>query len=87
MDNLPGDDSVTQRFGPDFQSKIQGLESGVSLEEQEIIAALPASSALLIVRRGPNVGARFLLDKDVTVSGRHPAAGGRTDARAGHRGK
>lgn len=74
MDNLPGDDSVTQRFGPDFQSKIQGLESGVSLEEQEIIAALPASSALLIVRRGPNVGARFLLDKDVTVSGRHPEA-------------
>jgi pSer/pThr/pTyr-binding forkhead associated (FHA) protein len=74
MENLPGDDSVTQRFGPDFQSKIQGLESGVSLEEQEIIAALPASSALLIVRRGPNVGARFLLDKDVTISGRHPEA-------------
>lgn len=74
MDNLPGDDSVTQRFGPDFQSKIQGLESGVSLEEQEIIAALPAGSALLIVRRGPNLGARFLLDKDVTVSGRHPEA-------------
>ncbi len=74
MDNLPGDESVTQRFGPDFQSKIQGLESGVSLEEQEIIAALPASSALLIVRRGPNAGARFLLDKDVTLSGRHPEA-------------
>jgi len=74
MDNHPGEESVTQRFGPDFQSKIQGLESGVSLEEQEIIAALPARSALLIVRRGPNVGARFLLDKDVTLSGRHPEA-------------
>lgn len=74
MENLPGDESVTQRFGPEFQSKIQGLENGVSLEEQEIVAALPPESALLIVRRGPNVGARFLLDKDQTVSGRHPEA-------------
>jgi len=74
MDDRPSDESVTQRFGPDFQSKINGLESGVSLEEQEIIAALPQGSALLIVRRGPNVGARFLLDKDVTVTGRHPEA-------------
>jgi pSer/pThr/pTyr-binding forkhead associated (FHA) protein len=28
--------------------------------------------ALLVVRRGPNAGARFLLDHDVTTSGRHP---------------
>jgi len=28
----------------------------------------------LIVRRGPTVGARFLLDTDVTVAGRHPNA-------------
>ena len=44
----------TVKFGPDFQQKLQGLESGVSLEEQEIIAALPLGSALLIVRKGPN---------------------------------
>jgi pSer/pThr/pTyr-binding forkhead associated (FHA) protein len=25
-----------------------------------------------VVRRGPNAGARFLLDHDVTTSGRHP---------------
>lgn len=73
--NSPADDtSSTQRFGPDFESKIQGLESGLSLEEQEIIDALPAGSALLIVRRGPGVGARFLLDQDSTVAGRHPDA-------------
>ena len=65
----------TQKFGPDFQQKLQGLESGVSLEEQEIIAALPLDSALLIVRKGPNAGARFLLDQDSTVAGRHPEAG------------
>lgn len=69
-----GEESSTQRFGPDFQAKLHGLESGVSLEEQEIIAALPPGSALLVVRRGPNVGARFLLDKDVTLAGRHPEA-------------
>jgi pSer/pThr/pTyr-binding forkhead associated (FHA) protein len=28
----------------------------------------------LVVRRGPNTGARFLLDSDVTTVGRHPDA-------------
>jgi pSer/pThr/pTyr-binding forkhead associated (FHA) protein len=35
-------------------------------------ASLPGGTALLVVRRGPNAGARFLLDHDVTTSGRHP---------------
>ena len=35
-------------------------------------AGLPAGSALLIVRRGPNAGSRFLLDAPVTTAGRHP---------------
>jgi hypothetical protein len=34
--------------------------------------ALPADAALLVVKRGPNAGSRFLLDKDVTTAGRHP---------------
>ncbi|GAA2846801.1 phosphopeptide-binding protein [Actinoplanes cyaneus] len=34
--------------------------------------SLPPGMALLVVRRGPNAGARFLLDHDVTTSGRHP---------------
>jgi len=34
--------------------------------------SLPPGMALLVVRRGPNAGARFLLDRDVTTSGRHP---------------
>jgi len=34
--------------------------------------ALPAGTALLVVRRGPNAGSRFLLDSDVTTAGRHP---------------
>jgi pSer/pThr/pTyr-binding forkhead associated (FHA) protein len=34
--------------------------------------ALPAGTALLVVKRGPNAGSRFLLDKDMTTAGRHP---------------
>lgn len=33
---------------------------------------LPAGSALLVVKRGPNAGSRFLLDQETTVAGRHP---------------
>lgn len=42
------------------------------LSENDRIAveALPPDSALLIVHHGPNSGARFLLDVDVTVAGR-----------------
>ena len=31
-----------------------------------------AGTALLVVRRGPNAGSRFLLDSDLTLVGRHP---------------
>jgi pSer/pThr/pTyr-binding forkhead associated (FHA) protein len=34
--------------------------------------SLPVGTALLVVKRGPNAGSRFLLDKDVTTAGRHP---------------
>jgi pSer/pThr/pTyr-binding forkhead associated (FHA) protein len=33
---------------------------------------LPSGSALLVVKRGPNAGSRFLLDQPVTSAGRHP---------------
>lgn len=46
----------------------------LSPEEQAAVSALPAGSALLIVRRGAGAGSRFLLDQDVTVAGRHPDA-------------
>ncbi|WP_200823582.1 FHA domain-containing protein [Actinacidiphila yanglinensis] len=44
----------------------------LSPEAQAAVAALPPSSALLIVRRGPNSGSRFLLDGELTTAGRHP---------------
>ncbi|MCK7637111.1 oxoglutarate dehydrogenase inhibitor Odhl [Corynebacterium pygosceleis] len=33
---------------------------------------LPAGAALLVVKRGPNAGSRFLLDQPTTTVGRHP---------------
>lgn len=47
---------------------------GLSPEEQAAVAALPATSALLVVQRGPSAGARFLLDAERTVAGRSPDA-------------
>ena len=47
---------------------------GLSQEDKEAVAALPRSSALLIVERGPSAGARFLLDADRTLAGRSEAA-------------
>ncbi|MFF9352242.1 FHA domain-containing protein [Streptomyces sp. NPDC014734] len=41
-------------------------------EAQAAVDALPSGSALLVVRRGPNSGSRFLLDGDLTTAGRHP---------------
>ncbi|MET7641534.1 FHA domain-containing protein [Streptomyces sp. NPDC005438] len=41
-------------------------------EVQAAVEALPLGSALLVVRRGPNSGSRFLLDGELTTAGRHP---------------
>lgn len=46
----------------------------LSREERAAVEALPPGSALLIAHSGPNAGARFLLDTDVTTAGRHPDA-------------
>ena len=36
------------------------------------VEGLPVGSALLVVKRGPNAGSRFLLDQPTTSAGRHP---------------
>lgn len=63
----------TATFTQAFLEQVRSLEAAdVTAQEQEAIAALPGSSALLIVRRGPSQGSRFLLDADITTCGRHP---------------
>lgn len=69
----PNEDA-TVHYGDEFAAQLAALDGSISGEEAEAIGALPSGSALMIVRRGPNIGARFLLDADVTTVGRHPEA-------------
>ncbi|MFD5388357.1 FHA domain-containing protein [Streptomyces melanosporofaciens] len=57
-----------------YDSEVTGQTPLPSLspEAQAAVEALPMGSALLVVRRGPNSGSRFLLDSDITTAGRHP---------------
>lgn len=70
----PRDTDTTLHLTTDFAAQLAALEGEVSAEEKSAITALPSGSALLVVRRGPNTGARFLLDADKTTAGRHPDA-------------
>jgi hypothetical protein len=38
------------------------------------IDGLPPGTAVLVVKRGPNIGLRFLLQQPITTAGRIPAA-------------
>ncbi|WP_037568368.1 FHA domain-containing protein [Phaeacidiphilus oryzae] len=56
-----------------YEAEVQGQGAPpLSPEAMAAVEALPPGSALLIVRRGPNSGSRFLLDSDLTTAGRHP---------------
>ncbi|MCC0099354.1 FHA domain-containing protein [Streptomyces flavotricini] len=58
-----------------YEAEVSGqqhVSSSLSPEAQAAVEALPPGSALLIVRRGPNSGSRFLLDGELTTAGRHP---------------
>ncbi|WP_116113540.1 FHA domain-containing protein [Austwickia chelonae] len=47
-------------------------DRGLSTDDLATIDALRPDTALLLVLRGPNAGARFLLDAPLTTVGRHP---------------
>ncbi|MFG2294198.1 FHA domain-containing protein [Streptomyces sp. NPDC048603] len=57
-----------------YEAEVTGQHPSPTLspEAQAAVEALPSGSALLIVRRGPNSGSRFLLDGELTTAGRHP---------------
>jgi hypothetical protein len=57
-----GSTGTAPEHDPDFSTEAH----------QGAIDALAPGSALLVVKRGPNAGSRFLLDQDVTTAGRHP---------------
>jgi hypothetical protein len=45
---------------------------GPHVEEGAVLDELDPGTALMVSVRGPNTGARFLLDRDVVTVGRHP---------------
>ncbi|MGH8895439.1 MAG: FHA domain-containing protein [Egibacteraceae bacterium] len=53
----------------------ESLEAAEAVVEADAaIADLASGTALLVVVRGPNAGARFLLDRDLVTVGRHPTS-------------
>jgi pSer/pThr/pTyr-binding forkhead associated (FHA) protein len=65
---------TTAHYSDEFAAQLAAMEGELSTEEADAVQALPSGSALLVVRRGPNAGARFLLDSEITTVGRHPDA-------------
>ena len=59
----------TSVFRADF---LTDAESPAQEQPVSGVDGLPPGSALLVVRRGPNAGSRFLLDIPTTSAGRHP---------------
>jgi pSer/pThr/pTyr-binding forkhead associated (FHA) protein len=71
-DESTGD--ITSAFRVDLSGELDAsaaiaAEAGVWGVEE-----LAAGSAVIVVKRGPNAGSRFLLDQPVTSAGRHPGS-------------
>ena len=64
----PGESTSTISLG----TELAEAEPDEPLADSGLVEALPLGSALLVVKRGPNAGSRFLLDSDLTTAGRHP---------------
>ncbi len=68
---VPPDDDTTVTFihsppAPEAVSEVHADDLGVHL------ADVPRSTAVLVVKRGPNAGSKFTLDHAVARAGRHP---------------
>jgi pSer/pThr/pTyr-binding forkhead associated (FHA) protein len=63
----PAGEETTVTFVP--------VEAGGEVADDELTVSLgdlPATMAMVVVKRGPNAGSKFMLDGDVTGAGRHP---------------
>ncbi|RVW04258.1 glycogen accumulation regulator GarA [Rhodococcus xishaensis] len=63
---------TTSVFRADFLTEMESGTSQAAEAPVSGVEGLPAGSALLVVKRGPNAGSRFLLDQPTTSAGRHP---------------
>ena len=79
-DRQPGGDDAAEEvtvettsvFRADFLNDLDAPASTAGEKAVAGVESLPHGSALLVVKRGPNAGSRFLLDQPTTSAGRHP---------------
>ncbi|MGZ8802552.1 MAG: peptide-binding protein, partial [Mycobacterium sp.] len=62
---------TTSVFRADFLNELDAPAAGAEGSVTGV-EGLPVGSALLVVKRGPNAGSRFQLDRDKVTAGRHP---------------
>jgi len=61
--------------GEDTTIRLMAVESTGEITDEELTVTLdelPEGTGMLVVKRGPNAGSKFLLDASVTRAGRHP---------------
>ncbi|MGO9103843.1 MAG: FHA domain-containing protein [Mycobacterium sp.] len=62
---------TTSAFRADFRDELRAAPVA-DAELEEAAQGLPSGAGMLVVKRGPNAGSRFLLDQPMTSAGRHP---------------
>ena len=55
-----------------FRANLSEYDAPPKVSTQGTVSESPTESALLVVKRGPNAGSRFVLDQPVKCAGRHP---------------
>ena len=73
-DETPQEDTGDTAFlsYADFVGELDASAASVAEVGAREVDGLPSGSALLVVKRGPNAGSRFLLDQPVASAGRGP---------------
>jgi hypothetical protein len=72
-DEMPG--KTTSEFtSTDFLNDLAAVPAARPDSGVPLVEGLPLGSAMLVVKRGPNAGSRFLLDRPITSAGRHPGS-------------
>jgi FHA domain/zinc-ribbon domain len=62
-----GGEETTVTFAP-----VEGVGDVAEDDLTVSLGEFPATMAMVVVKRGPNAGSKFMLDADVTRAGRHP---------------
>ena len=60
------DETTTITFMPESAGEVADEEISVTIDE------VPEGYGVMVVKRGPNAGSRFVLEHEVTDAGRHP---------------